>query len=512
MVTAAVFGLLFQSLLSYFFGAGAETDAFFMSVSIFALLSKFLMFGQLKSIALPVYGRLEEDGEVVLGGLLKAAAVALGAMALFAAVAAPVLVRVLAPGFDAPTRELTTTLLRIRVPALMIVGFVTLARVGLESRGEFGLAVFVQRVVPAVLSFVLLLWLGETAEISHVAWIALTATASGAMLLVLVRPRLLRGRVRSAVRSPDLRGVLRSWLRFSQSTTATFLGEWAFRVGASLLPVGGFSAVLYGRMVHDVAHGAINDPATTVTLPEVARAVEAEGPSAAGRLLRRRLISLTMLTAPLAALLALLAPWIVAILFGRGRFLADGMVDATALALSIFAVGFLVQGLNQILFTGAYAVGASHLVNRVNLVGHLMRALGLIPLVWLFGLVGLVGAQVGMNVLVLVLVVRGWPPEFELRSGAGAGALWRALGSIAIACIAAGLIVVWALSGVGDPLAYGLAGRLGVAVGAAAGFLVVFSGLAEVFGLPIRDALAAVLRQAGLRGMDPAASGEDSSS
>ena len=56
---AAVFGLLFQALLSYHFGAGAETDAWFMSLSIYAFLGKFLMLSNVKSLALPVYRRLQ---------------------------------------------------------------------------------------------------------------------------------------------------------------------------------------------------------------------------------------------------------------------------------------------------------------------------------------------------------------------------------------------------------------------------------------------------------------------
>ena len=47
---AAVFGLLFQALLSYHFGAGAETDAWFMSLSIYAFLAKFLMLTNVKSL------------------------------------------------------------------------------------------------------------------------------------------------------------------------------------------------------------------------------------------------------------------------------------------------------------------------------------------------------------------------------------------------------------------------------------------------------------------------------
>ncbi len=509
MIAAALFGLLFQSLLSFLFGAGAETDAYFMSVSIFAFVSKFLMLGQLKSIALPLYGGGPVDGRAsgqeLLGGMLKAALSSLSIVALVVALAAPLLVRLLAPGFDEPASRLTATLLRIRAPALLFAGFVTLARIALEHRSDFGLAVFTQSVVPAVSAFALLWLVGARATISDVAWIGLGSTAAGGLLLWALRPGLLRGSTRAALQLGTVRQALRAWLRFSQSTAATFMGEWAFRVGASILPVGAFSAVLYGRMVHDVAHGAINDPASTVTLPHLARAHRAGGIEAAGTALRHRVVFLVAVTAPLATLLVILAPWIVAILFGRGRFLEDGMHEATALALAIFAVGFLVQGVNQLLFAGAFAVGESERVNRVNVIGHASRAVALIPMVWAFGLAGLVGAQVAMNVLVLGLVVASWPRGLGLRGPDDGPPFWGGVARVVLAAVpAAGLIAV-ALAQVGDPLAHGLTGRLLVAVAATTGFLAVYIGMAAAVGVPIRDGVEVLRRGLGRPGMDPAA-------
>ena len=535
MVLAAVFGLLFQSLLSYLFGAGAETDAFFMSVSIFMLLSKFLMLGQAKSIALPLMTRLESvdarGAARLFGGTLKLLVVGLAAVSLIAALAAPLLVRVFAPGFDGEQAQLTALLLRIRMPALVFAGFVTVARVALETRARFGTAVLVGKVVPAALTFVFLLWVGSDARISDVAWIGMVAPAGGAALLLLLSPGLLIGGVPAAWKHAEIRRAVRGWLSFSQSTGASFLGEWAFRIGASLLPVGVFSAVLYGKMVHDVAHGAINDPATTVTLPQAARAAERGGPRALGNLLRKRVTSLVLLTAPIAALLIILAPWIVAILFGRGRFLEDGMLGPTALALSIYAVGFLLQGMNQILFTGAYALGSSHLVNRVNVIGHLVRAIAVVPLVLGFGLTGLVGAQAGMNLLVLVLVVSMWPAELGVgwrsvtrraRSGVAgvsgttnaaeeASPFWKPVRRTLTASALSALLVVQGLLLAGDPLTHGLLARVGVCVAAAVGFMGLYAVLGSVMGLPIVAALRGALGGLRAPGMDPADPQEDAS-
>ena len=83
---AAVLGLGFQSLLAYWFGATAETDAFFMSLSIFGFLGKFLMLSHLRSLALPVYARLRaadaERARGLAGGLLGLSTAAVAVLGL----------------------------------------------------------------------------------------------------------------------------------------------------------------------------------------------------------------------------------------------------------------------------------------------------------------------------------------------------------------------------------------------------------------------------------------------
>jgi len=487
---AAVFGLLFQALLGYWFGADATTDAFFMSVSIFAFLAKFLMLGQLKSIALPVYQRLEHEGggERRLAGLLRLTLVGLAGLSVLLALGAPLLVRFLAPGFSPEQMALTERLLRIRIPALAFTGAVTVGLVGLEARSRFGVSVLAQKVLPAVVSFAALAWIADSAGIEGVAWIGLLAAVAGFAILPIAWPRLLAGSARETWHDPEVRGIGRRWLRFSQATAATTLGEWAFRVGASLLPVGFFSAVLYGRRIHDVLHGAINDSVTTVTLPELSKLATTSGPQAVGARLRARILDLLTVSLPVAAATAIAAPWIVSILFGRGRFAADGMVGPTAVALGLYAAGFLVQGVNQLGFAAAYALDHSARVNRIQTVGHGLRAAALVPLVWSLGYVGLVLAQVAMNVVVLTLWVRSWPSVLGLNHGAAGRELLVGVGHrlMATGLGAVGLLGLLRLAG--HPAAWGTLGQIAVLTGASAVAAVLFLAAARVLGIarPLR--------------------------
>jgi len=516
-VLAAVFGLLFQALLSYHFGAGAETDAWFMSLSIYAFLGKFLMLSNVKSLALPVYRRLQASEPASAARLERRLLLWLGAgtgaLSALLVLGAPVLVDALAPGYHGSQRDLTVALVRIRTPALAFLAVSTGGLVALEAAHRFGVTVTAQKLGPAVVSLALLAWMADRFGMVGVGWAGLAGGVAGGLVALVAMASLLRpgGPVPSAegARRADveLRGIGRRWISFGGSNAATFVGEWAFRIAASLLPVGLFSAVLYGRMVHDLLHGAVNDSAQTVSLPRFAAAASAQGsgvvgqdsPAArVGEQLRESLGTLSAATLPLAAFVAVTAPWSVALLFGRGRFLADGMLGPSAVSLQLFAVAFLVQGVVQLLFSAAFASGRSELVNRVQIAGHLVRAAVLVPAVMAFSYVGLVGAQVAMNVLVLALLVGFSPQEWRLRplqalKGMAGPGVRGTLVSTAVA-VALHLAVALRLP---EPLSVGTGRRLAVLAAAALGWLAVYGVLALVLGVPALRRLAARVRLTG---------------
>lgn len=480
-IAAALLGLAFQSLISYHFGAGAETDAYFMSLVIFAFCAKLAMLTQLKSVALPLYRRrLASDpaaARALAGRLLTAFTLAAAGFTVVLVVAAPVVIDLLAPGFAGRTRDLTVTLFRVRLPALAVLAATTVALVVLEAGRRFGIGVSVQKGVPALVSLALLAVVADRAGIVALAWIGLAgAVAGGVLAWAAVRRWIGLRSVAEVWDDRDVRGIGRAWFRLSGSNLATFAGEWAFRVGASLLPIGLFSGVLYGRMVHDLLHGAINDSAQTVALPRFAEVVSggrsgagapagaAGGGGAAvdslGEALGESLRLLAAISLPVALFAIVAAPRIIGLLFGRGKFLADGMVGPASVALAIFSVGFLIQGLNQLALSAAFAGELSALVNRVQLVGHLFRAVVLVPLVVAFSYVGLVAAQVLMNLLVAFLLAAWAPRAWGLAHFWSRGRFARGLaGKLVI--IAGVQVAVYALLDplLGGPLADGVAAR-----------------------------------------------------
>lgn len=505
-VAAAVLGLALQSLIAFFFGAGTETDAYFMSLYIVAFLAKVFMFGPLKSIALPEYAGLgvrSEEGRLLLAAVRRRVGWAALLAAAAAVATAPWLVDAFAPGYHGEQHALTVALLRIRAPALAFLALTATALVALEAAGRFGPVAAGSKVLPAAGTLFLLLVLGDRFGAIGLGWAGTAGAAAGCLALLAWsrretpflsrRPRR-RPRAQDATPVPHRQAARRVWRRWAGmgwSNAATTGGEWVYRIAASTLGPGLFTAVVFGRMVHDVLHGAINDSASTVALARFSRAAsKGRQPAAA---LASSLENLSAAALPAAAFVAIMSPWIAALLFGRGQLARDGMLAPVAAAMALFMVGVAIQGRNQLAFQAAFATGRSALVNRVQVVGHVFRALALMPAVWLWSFTGLVAAQVAMNALVAVVFWRAAPPE--LAPGRRAAAAVRGLGRTTAAVAAPALLLLLATRALPDPAYASELLRLGVVSAAAAAWCALVLAAGALLRVPLHAKLVRRLRE-----------------
>lgn len=498
-VAAAILGLALQSLIGFYFGAGAETDAYFMSLYVVAFLAKAFMLGPLKSIALPEYASLgagSGDGRMLLATIRRQVGWAALLAAAAAVVFAPWLVDAFAPGYDGEQRALTVALLRIRVPALAFLALATTALVALEAAGRFGRVAVGNRVLPAAATLGLLLLAGDRFGLTALAWAGLAGAATGSIALLAWSRRQapLRARLPADGTSPSSthrqasRRVWRRWAGMGWSHAAATGSEWVYRIAASTLGPGLFTAVVFGRMVHDLLHGALNDSSSTVALARFSRAPD-RNPGAA---LASSLENLSAVAVPTAVFVAIMSPWVAALLFGRGELARSGMLGPVATSMALFMVGVVVQGRNQLAFQAAFATGRSSLVNRVQVVGHVFRALALIPAAWLWSFVGLVAAQVAMNVLTAIAFWCAAPPE--LAPGRRFSAAFRGVGRIAAAMALPTFLLWTAVAALPDPSEAGELLRLGVVSAALAAWCGLVFAAGTLFRVPLYSRFASQLQ------------------
>ena len=159
-LASRIFGVLRDALIAMIFGASFSSDAFFIAFRPFDLLRKMFSDGILSISFIPVFlgylekGRKDQAIVMFLSGLflLSVGGILLVFMGI---VFAPVLVKIIAPGFagGSYTYSLTVILLKIMLPYLLTILGLALCMGVLNSLGNF----CIPAATPIVLNLVVIL-------------------------------------------------------------------------------------------------------------------------------------------------------------------------------------------------------------------------------------------------------------------------------------------------------------------------------------------------------------------
>ena len=424
-----VLGMVREIIAAALFGTSAVFDAFVVAFSVPNLLRRVLGEEMFERALLPPYRRLCAEGRGadarrflarVFSLVCAAAVVAVGV--LF--VTAPVLVRLLAPGMDAATTELTIRLARLLTPFLALIALATFAGALLLFSGRrllYGLA-------PAAMNLAVvgvLLW---THHQYGVLALVLAWLAGALVYLVVQLPSVFRIiRAMPEGGQPDavpLSTTLREGARILASAFILKTVELVDRVVASFLGAGAISALYFSfRLVH-LPFSILSLALTRSLAPELSRVRGEADPVGLGRLVRLGVEANLFVLAPVTVFLALFADDVVMILYGRGSFAASS-VEATALAFRYYALAILPMGLVTLLNRVYSALEdnrmpliAAGIGGGVNIVGDLL--LFSTPLAQ--GGIALASAIAWtVQTLVMVTWLRRFLVPFELRQLVGTG-------------------------------------------------------------------------------------------
>ncbi|HPV76038.1 MAG TPA: murein biosynthesis integral membrane protein MurJ, partial [Gemmatimonadaceae bacterium] len=213
-------GLVRQRVFSYYFGAGDESDAFTQAFRIPNILQNLFGEGVLSASFIPVYSQLRARGDDV--GRQEVAGAVLGVLAFFSAIvvlvgvlAAPVLVHVIAPGFEGAKRELTVQLVRILFPGAGLLVLAAWCLGVLNSHGKFFLSYAAPVLWNACMIAALIGW-GGSVTLPRLAAVLAWGSVAGSALQLLVQWRnvhkvLGAWRVTVSTQSPHVRTVLRNF-------------------------------------------------------------------------------------------------------------------------------------------------------------------------------------------------------------------------------------------------------------------------------------------------------------
>jgi putative peptidoglycan lipid II flippase len=443
-------GLLRETLMSRFLGAGAVSDAFFIAFQFPNLFRSLFAEGAFSVSFVPIFAQtLERDGKAKAKAFADQAfavlTVVLIAFCTVVILFMPQVLRLLAPGFDkvAGQLERTTDLARVMFPYLLFISLTSLQSGVLNALGRFA----VPAAAPVLLNivFIAALLIGVGAGGDRAMFLAWGVVASGVVQLIwlawdcarvgmrftIVRPRL----------TPEVKLLL---LRILPMTFGAGIYQFNVMVNksiASLLEVGAVSWITYADRVNLLPVAIFGTAIGVALLPLLARHIQAGNEKAALHEQNRAIEISLLLTVPAAAGIAILAGPIISTLFEGGAF-SHHDTQMVATALLAFSTGLPAYVLNKALTPGFFGrhdtktpVIASSIALAINIALNiaLMKPLGHVGI----ALGTSVSAWVNAGILTIILRRRGYLqadarlksrlPRIFAASAVMMGALWLGL-------------------------------------------------------------------------------------
>lgn len=343
------------------FGTGPELDAFFAAFRVPDLIFQVVAAGAMGSALIPVLSGLLAAGERahawrVVATVANLLLVAMTVLAVAAFVGAEILVRALAPGFDADGLARTVELTRIMLAAPVLLSLGAVATSALNAEGRFTAAAMAPIVYNlGIIGGAVILAPDPSFGVTGLA-VGVVAGAAGHLLVQLPALAGLGFRPSRAIDLADgaarrVLGLLAPRALGLGASQVTFIVMTAL---ASSLGAGAISSYTIAFALLQIPIGVIGVPLGIVILPSISREHALGAVEAYVATVTRSVRLLVYAMVPIAALgIALRAP-VVELLFGYGRFDAAA-IASTASTLGIFLLGLPAHAAIAVLARAFYA-------------------------------------------------------------------------------------------------------------------------------------------------------------
>jgi putative peptidoglycan lipid II flippase len=468
----------------------ASTDAFFVAWTIPNTLRQVLGEGAVSAAFIPVFAKLDEQqgraaAQRYFARFAGALLLLLVIVSVLGVLTAPIWATLYAGGYRAvdPLKfDLTAVLTAIVFPYILFAGVAALQNGALNAVGHFFMGSF----SPAVLNLCMIAapWtfvpVVAMMGLAPIAGLACATLVGGLLQVVVLLPSLRRVglplRPELALNDPAVRMSLRRMAPLILGTGVYQINIVLSRFFASLLPSGSQSFLYYGQRLVEIPQGMLALAVASASLPALAR-LSQRGEHEQAKVALRHSLRLSLFVAiPASVALAVLALPTVTVIFGRGAFHAEHVVQ-TARSLAWMAAGVWavasVQGVTRMFY--AYGdtrtpvlCGAANLACFIAFTLLTMRSLGHCAI----AAANSVASIVQLGLLLWLLRRRIGPLGFgDLLAG-----VWRfCTASLVMAAVAADLAALGDWSrGANDPrnlAVYALCITFGVAVYAATSYL-----------------------------------------
>ncbi len=358
-----VLGFVRDTIVARMFGAGMATDAFFVAFKLPNLLRRIFAEGAFSQAFVPILAEYKtQQGEeatrtfiAYVSGLLT---LILALVTVLGILAAPWVIWVTAPGFVDSTEkfELTTSLLRVTFPYILLISLASLAGAILNTWNRFSVPAFVPTLLNvSMILFSLFLTPYFDPPIMALGWAVL---AGGLAQLLYQLPHLKKiGMLvlpRINLRDSGVWRVLKQMGPAILGVSVSQISLIINTIFASFLVAGSVSWMYYADRLMELPSGVLGVALGTILLPSLAKTYASDDRHEYSRLMDWGLRLCFLLVLPCSLALAVIAEPLTVALFQYGKFSAHDAL-MTQRALIAYAVGLLGIILVKVLAPGFYA-------------------------------------------------------------------------------------------------------------------------------------------------------------
>jgi len=434
------------------FGASAAFDAFSVAFRIPNFMRRLFAEGSFSQAFVPVLSEYQKQKDTEeVKRFIDAMAGTLGFTLLIVTVigvlAAPLIVRIFAPGFasDGQRFDLAVTMLRVTFPYLMLISLTAFSGAILNTHSKFGVAAF----TPVLLNISMIgaaIWLAP-----HMV-IPITALAWGVFIA---------GVVQLAFQIPFLRkigflprprvdfkdaGVVKVLKLMAPALFGVSVGQINLLIDtcfASLLVVGSVSWLYYSDRLMEFPLGVFGVAISTVILPHLSRHHASQSQESFSLTVDWALRAVLLVGVPAAVVLAVMSGPLLSTLFQHGHFSSHDVMMARQ-SLTAFAIGITPFMLVKVLAAGFYAKQDMRTPVRIGVIAMIANTLLNVSLIWPLAHAGIalstsLAAVVNTSFLFYFLRKRKF---YQPRNG------WKLFGSRLLAANV--VVAIWLWFGSGD--------------------------------------------------------------
>jgi putative peptidoglycan lipid II flippase len=326
-------GLVRQKLFAHYLGNGLEAAAFAAATRIPNVLQNLLGEGVLSASFIPVYAGLrakkdDDEARRVAGAVFGLLAVVVAVMVAAGVLAAPLLVDVIAPGYEGAARELTIRLVRLIFPGTGVLVLSAWCLGILNSHKKFFLSYAAPVVWNGCIIAALVLARGEQQD-TIATWAAWGSVAGSVAQFVVQLPNVLRllggFAPKPSLSLPSVQTVVKGFIPAVLARGVVQLSSWVDMAYATMISERAVSALSYAQTIALLPVSLFGMAISAAELPELsADAMKSKDERAAAIKARlgAGLERMAFFVVPSAVAFLLLGDLIAAALLESGRFTA----------------------------------------------------------------------------------------------------------------------------------------------------------------------------------------------